>query len=376
MKLLLIDKTLLLRVNHRKWERLATLHGLKISAITAQRWIETQRSIQFEQTDISFPIRALPVVSPGYENRAFFTRGLSDAIRDANPDVILCFEEPFSVFAAQVTWIRNRVAPKTPMTFYSWYNLLPDRIGGYSYPFIYDGLLKYVLKSTSVIYCANPEAQLFYEQKRPGVSEPLFFGVDLDTFTSGIVKTDWPAARPFRIGYIGRLLEMKGIDTLVQAAAQIQPKLNIELVLLGSGPIEVSLRKLVATLGIESITQFHPSTAPENVGNFLRSFDVLVLPSRSMPYWKEQFGRVLVEAMACGVPVIGSDSGAIPNVIGDAGLIFPEGNVDALANQITSLIADGMLWSDLQTRGLRRAPQFSADVFASTLYSSLTRLIG
>jgi glycosyltransferase involved in cell wall biosynthesis len=81
---------------------------------------------------------------------------------------------------------------------------------------------------------------------------------------------------------------------------------------------------------------------------------VLVLPSLTTPTWKEQFGHVLVEAMACGVPVIGSDSGAIPEVIGDAGLIVPEGNVDALADAIQSLISAPALRVDLAARGRSR----------------------
>ncbi len=67
--------------------------------------------------------------------------------------------------------------------------------------------------------------------------------------------------------------------------------------------------------------------------------DVLVLPSRTTPVWKEQYGRVLLEAMVCQVPIVGSDSGAIPEVVGPAGLIFPEGNVDQLVRSLNTLYA-------------------------------------
>jgi glycosyltransferase involved in cell wall biosynthesis len=70
--------------------------------------------------------------------------------------------------------------------------------------------------------------------------------------------------------------------------------------------------------------------------------------------WKEQFGRVLIEAMACKVPVIGSDSGAIPEVIGNAGLIFPEGDADALADRLRRLMASPALRLELATRGYAR----------------------
>ena len=86
----------------------------------------------------------------------------------------------------------------------------------------------------------------------------------------------------------------------------------------------------------------------------LNGLDVLVLPSVSRPNWKEQFGRVLVEAMACGTPVVGSRSGEIPNVIGDAGLLFPEGDVAGLARQLARLQGNADLRQEMAERGRQR----------------------
>jgi glycosyltransferase involved in cell wall biosynthesis len=72
----------------------------------------------------------------------------------------------------------------------------------------------------------------------------------------------------------------------------------------------------------------------------IAGFDCLVLPSRTRPNWKEQFGRVLIEAMACGVPVVGSTSGELPNVIGEAGGLFAEGDAAALAAKLHGLWQD------------------------------------
>jgi glycosyltransferase involved in cell wall biosynthesis len=97
--------------------------------------------------------------------------------------------------------------------------------------------------------------------------------------------------------------------------------------------------------------------------------DVLVLPARTRPNWKEQFGRMLIEGMACGVPVVGSRSGAIPEVIGQAGLTFAEGDVEALRACLASLIAHPRLREQLIAAGRERVLSYytQAQVAAATL---------
>ena len=108
-----------------------------------------------------------------------------------------------------------------------------------------------------------------------------------------------------------------------------------------------------------------PST---DVTEFYRTLDLFVLPSESRPNWIEQFGRVLIEAMSCGIPVIGSNCGEIPHVIGDAGLVFPEGDRKALSAALSRLIADHTLRASLAERGRERVlQQFTqAQVAAAT----------
>jgi len=102
--------------------------------------------------------------------------------------------------------------------------------------------------------------------------------------------------------------------------------------------------------------------------DYYNQLDALVLPSLTRPNWKEQFGRVLVEAMACGVPVVGSDSGEIPNVIGEAGMIFAEGDVWALRARLSRLMADPALREELARKGRERvlAHYTQAQVAAET----------
>jgi len=141
------------------------------------------------------------------------------------------------------------------------------------------------------------------------------------------------------IGYAGALIPEKGVDLLVRACAGL-PDAGWRLAIVGDGPERAQLGALAGTLGIGDRVDFFGQRASTQMPDVYPAFDVLVLPSLSRPNWKEQFGRVLIEAMACGVPVIGSDSGEIPNVIGDAGLIFPEGDMVALRDSIAHLLAD------------------------------------
>jgi glycosyltransferase involved in cell wall biosynthesis len=125
--------------------------------------------------------------------------------------------------------------------------------------------------------------------------------------------------------------------------------------LVGNGPLADALAGRAAAHGLDQRVSIEAGVPSLQVPEKMRALDVLVLPSLTRPNWKEQFGRVLIEAMACGVAVVGSDSGEIPNVIGDAGLIVPEGDVAALADALRRLAADLELRRTLGRRGRERA---------------------
>ena len=103
---------------------------------------------------------------------------------------------------------------------------------------------------------------------------------------------------------------------------------------------------------------------PEVVLEYVNCMDTVVLPSRTTPDWVEFFGRVLIEGMACEVPVIASDSGEIPHVVGDAGLIFPEGDAVALADRIEQIARNPSFANQLIQRGLKRVKEFTWETIA------------
>jgi len=161
-------------------------------------------------------------------------------------------------------------------------------------------------------------------------------GVDTDTFKpddSHAIREGLGLAG-FVAGFVGRFIPQKGLDTLVKAASQVE---GCRLLLVGGGAMQSEIEALADSLDLRDRLVMINVVPHQDVPRYMNAMDALVLPSRTTPHWKEQFGHVLIEAMACGTPVIGSNSGAIPEVIGSAGLIFPEGDVDALAQHLRRL---------------------------------------
>lgn len=134
-----------------------------------------------------------------------------------------------------------------------------------------------------------------------------------------------------RIGFIGRISEEKGIETLISSYKELKGRISSELIIAGNGPL-VSLieKERIQYLGVLSHRQAH---------EFYHKIDILILPSLTKNFWKEQFGRVLVEAVASGTCVVGSNSGAIPEVIGKIGIgkVFQEGSSIDLTSKIEEL---------------------------------------
>ena len=288
------------------------------------------------------------------------------SLRELRPRIIHCEHEQESLLSAEVALARAALAPNSALILYTWQNILrgrrlPVRI-----------LSAFTMRSAQHIMCASEEAVSVLRRQgyHGGHSVMPLFGLDTRYF-SPKPAGDLRASQKldgFVVGYAGRLVKEKGLETLLQAIAQVPAP--VVLVLIGDGPERVPLQQLARQLGIACRCHFVPAVSIDRVADYLNALDVLVLPSRTTPNWKEQYGRVLVEAMACKVAVIGSDSGAIPSVIGDAGRIFPEGQAAALAAIVAELASDQALRQSLAERGYQRAlerycvERLAADILA------------
>ena len=151
------------------------------------------------------------------------------------------------------------------------------------------------------------------------------------------------------IGYFGRLTPEKGVHLLLEALATLK-EMPWQFLIDHFGdyatPYTEELKSLISKLQLSERVIYFDAKHDE-MPDFMNAADIVVLPSLSTPKWKEQYGRVIPEAMACGRVVIGSDSGAIPELIRGHGRVFPEGNVQALAQVLRDLLVQ----PDLEAEG-------------------------
>lgn len=336
---------------HRKVEQMAQAGDLLIRHVFPQVWEDDLLRVDQKLPDMP-RLQRRPVGmigSPVDPHRSFY-RTLTFGIREFRPHIIHAEEEPDSLAALQIALCRRLFAPRAKLLLHTWQNL--DRRLSRAVKLV----LGASLAGADAIFCANQEAVELLHQRGYCKPTPVIpaVGVDTEQFRPRLTQ----ARGTFRIGYIGRLVPEKGIDTLLQAAALLAEQKetpDCQVVVVGGGPVEASLRQQVQAAGLHAGVEFIPPVPTGQIAGLLGGLDALVLPSRTTPVWKEQLGRVLLEAMAVGVPVIGSDSGAIPEVIGDAGLIFPEGDAVALADRLAQLLTDGSLGDELARRGQVRA---------------------
>jgi len=169
--------------------------------------------------------------------------------------------------------------------------------------------------------------------------------------------------RPPVIGYTGRLTRDKGLHILMQAMEQVGGERPWSLLLLGGGPLERNILDWAKARGWGERVRIMLAKHDE-VPAYLGAMDLLVAPSQTTWHWKEQFGRMLIEAFACGVPVIGSDSGEIPYVIGDAGRVVAEKDVVGWAAAIVELLDSPGQRADLAQRGLSRCQEYAVTTLA------------
>jgi glycosyltransferase involved in cell wall biosynthesis len=332
----------------RKLELMAQEPDLALWLVRPRAWRDEFGAIAIQTRGQGYRTSAVRMLGRANDPHRALYGTLTFALPAARPDIIHVEEEPDSLATLQVMVARRLLAPHALLVLHTWQNI--NRRKGPAVQW----LTRLSLRQADAILCANQEGvTVLREMTYAGpaaVIPPL--GVDLALFRPGAPRA---ASETLNIVYAGRLAPEKGLDTLLSALRGLGPQARLRLI--GAGPQRDALAAATASLGVEGQVEFSAAVSADQMPACLAEADVLVLPSRTTPVWKEQFGRVLVEAMSCGTPVIGSDSGAIPEVIGDAGLIFAEGDAEALAACLRRLAQSPELRRELGERGRRRVAE-------------------
>jgi glycosyltransferase involved in cell wall biosynthesis len=357
MRVLMVSKACIVGAYQKKLEELARFPDLKLTVIVPPYWRDERGVTQLERQHTEGYSLVVEEMALNGNFHLHFYPGLGKQIRRVQPDLVHIDEEPYNLATAHALWLARRAGAKS--LFFSWQNILRR------YPLPFRLLERYVLGHADQGIAGNQESAAVWQAK--GYHGPMAvipqFGVDPEVFVPGAARDP---GRGFIVGYVGRLVEEKGVSLLLEALAGLEGMWRAYIQ--GSGPARESLQAQARDLGIAGRVTFDAWIASAQMPGYYQQLDAIVVPSRTRPNWKEQFGRVLVEAMACGVPVIGSDSGEIPNVIGDAGLVFPEGDVGTLRAQLSQLLRDLDLREELAQRGRERvmAHYTQAQVAAET----------
>lgn len=175
-------------------------------------------------------------------------------------------------------------------------------------------------------------------------------------------------SRDRTLAFVGRLVSDKGVDLLLKAMKILQADgLRPDLTIIGQGPEEPYLKRLVSELGLEQQVGFAGAKSGEDLVKALNRHRILVVPSR----WAEPFGIVALEAIACGCAVVGSSDGGLKEAIGPCGLTFKNGNENALADCLKSLLLD----EEKNIRFRKAAPAHLANFRADTIAAVYLELI-
>ncbi|MBI4242393.1 MAG: glycosyltransferase family 4 protein [Candidatus Rokubacteria bacterium] len=163
------------------------------------------------------------------------------------------------------------------------------------------------------------------------------------------------AGRPARILHVGHCGPYKNIETILRTIPAIARRLGERVLFTKVGdPFTRPQRALIARLGIDGQVEHLGKVPLERLPQVYAGADLLLMPS-----FDEGFGLPALEAMACGTPVVVSDRGSLPEVVGDAGLLIPPDDIEALAGAVERVLTDRALTADLRGRGLERARAFT-----------------
>ncbi len=374
MRVLYSSHTYLVGENQKKLGSMVAQSDIELAVVVPHLWKEPVLGTIYPyiDKDASYKIFPTRILLPGNEMR-FIYLSLDLYMQNFQPDVIVVENGVGALSYTQFLLYKRKFAPQAKIVFFTWWNL-PYRT---RQPF--RTIERFNIAGTDGAIVGNSEAKVIVRGQ--GYTGPLTIlpqlGVDIDLFSGGDGKDikERLGLHQFVIGYAGRLVPEKGLRVLMNSLDIF--KGQFDLLVVGSGEMEDELRVWGSTLPTGKNLHLHKSVPHAQIPEFMQAMDVFVLPSLTTSHWKEQFGHVLIEAMACEVAVIGSNSAEIPNVIGSSGIVVPEGDSNRLCDALQQLSENKPERLDLANKGrLRAVEKYTNEKIASHTIDFIEQLLG
>ena len=352
MKLLVVSHSCASAANQRLYSELRKLTGWDITLTIPALWKDEFGNQLDDAPTFDGRVEKVPVFANGNIIFHVYRRWWKAFLDREKFDAIYVNHEPYALATAHICLANLRRAKPAVFGFYSCQNIRKD------YPFPFSALERTVYSRSKFAFPITDAVEnVLREKGYVGASTVCALPLDPAIYRPRGADEDQKLIPrepgEFVIGYVGRLVEPKGLRTLAAALKELRGQ-SWKLVLIGAGDFDAEFRKLLDEGGVLDRATFLGFIPHDETPRYLSAFDALVLPSETQANWKEQFGRVITESLACGTAVIGSDSGEIPNLIraSEGGLVFPERNAQEFAKALQTLIASPSLAQDFAARGM------------------------
>lgn len=340
MKVLIVSHPCATAANQAVFAEIRRITGWDVRLVIPSHWKDEfgNELDQEEWPGLEGRVTKVPVFFNGHIILHFYRMHWGTYLKREAFDVVYMHHEPYALATGQVFLANSRQKSPAAFGFYSAQNIAK------SYPPPFSWIERFVHRSARFCFpVSGTVAEVLGSRKTRAIRTICPLPVDPSVYYPRAGGGSRLASEPGEValGYVGRLVASKGLATLAQALKTLKG-LAWHLHVIGTGDYRSTFERLLTDAGMADRVTFHGFTPHLQTPEFLSAFDLLVVPSETQPGWKEQFGRVIVEAMACGTPVVGSDSGEIPVLIraSGGGLVFPERDAEALSEGIRSLILD------------------------------------
>ncbi len=329
MRLAVVSHPCVTPINQDFYARVQARTGWEVAILLPRRWKNEYGQCRVERWPaFRGELIALPVALAGNIPLHVYLTRLARAFRLLQPDAVYVHHEAYGAATFQAVRAARGLG-NVPVGFYSAQSLEKR------YPWPVAQMERSVYRRADFALPVSADVANVLESKGfQGRTEVLPLPVDTERFRS---SNEQPrnGSRPFTAGFVGRLAPEKGVETVLEAIRLLDRR-DARLLVIGDGPARVKLEATAGEIGIRDRVTWAGYVQHDAVAHAYGEMDVLVVPSQTVPQWKEPFGRVVIEALAFGVPVIASDSGELPHLVNptEGGWTFPEGKPQALAGAL------------------------------------------